>query len=91
MKFLTQNDLLSDSQFGFVPGRSCTLQLLVCTEKWNKQFDEGNNVDIIYTDFSKAFDTVSHSKLITKIFNTGITGIIGNWNKDFLSNRYQRV
>ena len=91
MKFLTQNDLLSDSQFGFVPGRSCTLQLLVCIEKWTKQFDEGNNVDIIYTDFSKAFDVVSHSKLITKIFSTGITGEIGNWIKDFLSNRYQRV
>ena len=79
------------SQFGFVPGRSCTLQLLVCIEKWTKQFDEGNNVDIIYTDFSKAFDVVSHSKLITKIFSTGITGEIGNWIKDFLSNRYQRV
>ena len=55
MEFLTSN-MLSDKQFGVVPGRSCTLQLLVCVEQWSKQFDLGTGVDTIYTDFSKAFE-----------------------------------
>ena len=55
MEFLTSN-MLSDKQFGVVPGRSCTLQLLVCVEQWSKQFDLGTGVDTVYTDFSKAFE-----------------------------------
>ena len=91
MEFLTSTMLLSDKQFGFVPGRSCTLQLLVCVEQWSKQFDQGTGVDTIYTDFSKAFDRVSHTKLLSKILSFGIKGNIANWIKDFLSERYQRV
>ena len=91
MEFLTSTMLLSDKQFGFVPGRSCTLQLLVCVEQWSKQFDQGTGVDTIYTDFSKAFDRVSHTKLLSKILSFGIKGNIANWIKDFLSERCQRV
>ena len=91
MRFLTTNMLLSERQFGFVPGRSCTLQLLVCIEEWTKQFDEGNCVDIIYTDFCKAFDMVSHPKLLAKISSLGISGEIGSWIRSFLTDRYQSV
>ena len=48
-------------------------------------------MDTIYTDFSKAFDRVSHTKLLSKILSFGIKGNITNWIKDFLSERYQRV
>ena len=65
-----KNNLISDSQFGFVPGRSCVLQLLVCMEEWTKSLDTGKQVDVIYTDYSKAFDKVSsetkpHAKMYT--------------------------
>ena len=88
---LFSNQLISDQQFGFVPGRSCTLQLLACIEEWSKKLDEGHLVDIIYTDFCKAFDKVSHSKLIDKLEIMGISGQSLNWIKGFLSDRQQKV
>ena len=47
--------------------------------------------DVIYLDISKAFDTVSHSILLNKLWSIGITGTLWTWFKDYLSNRYQRV
>ena len=91
MSFLLRNNVLSDRQFGFVPGRSCTLRLLVCIEEWSKQLDEGNNVDIIYTDFSKAFDRVPHWNLMEKVSSLGIKDKVGGWLTDFLTDRFQRV
>jgi len=45
----------------------------------------------IYLDICKAFDTVSHSFLLTKLWSTGITGTIWSGFKTYLSHRYQRV
>ena len=58
MDHLLSKSLLSNKQYGFVPGRSWTLQLLVCIEKWSLELDSGKPVDIVYTDFSKAFDSL---------------------------------
>ena len=88
---LMMHGLLSQNQFGFVPGRSCALQLLVCMENWTKALDDGGNVDIIYTDFSKAFDTVSHSKLLWKLHALGVRSKTWAWIQDFLKDRRQKV
>ena len=47
--------------------------------------------DVIYFDISKAFDTVSHSILLNKLWSIGITGVLWAWFKCYLTNRYQRV
>ena len=47
--------------------------------------------DVIYLDISKAFDTVSHSILLTKLWSIGITGTTWSWFKSYLSACYQRV
>ena len=47
-------------------------------------------VDSIFFDFSKAFDTVPHDKLISRLHSCGIRGVILQWIKDFLANRYQK-
>jgi uncharacterized protein (UPF0335 family) len=91
VKYFTEKSLLSSNQYGFVPGRSCTLQLLVCMEEWSKQLDAGNQVDIIYTDFSKAFDTVSHTRLLHKLALMGVGGNFLAWIQDFLTGRSQKV
>ena len=91
MDHLLSQGLLSDKQYGFVPGRSCTLQLLVCVEKWSLELDSGKPVDIVYTDFSKAFDKVSHQKLIWKLKRLGVNDKILHWIIDFLQDRRQRV
>ena len=47
--------------------------------------------DCIYLDFTKAFDRVSHQRLLTKLYNIGIKGNLMNWIKDFLKGKEQRV
>ena len=53
--------------------------------------EEGKCIDVIYTDFSKAFGSDPHARLISKIESYGITGKLLNWIKAFLGNRKQRV
>ena len=60
-------------------------------EKWSKSMDDGKEIDVIYTDFSKAFDVVSHRKLLHKIHKIGIGGYVGKWIENFLTDRFQRV
>ena len=51
----------------------------------------GGELDVIYLDFMKAFDSVPHKRLINKLNSYGIQGNILNWIKAFLTNRKQRV
>ena len=88
---LTDNDLLSDSQFGFTSGRSCVTQLLNTVNDWLTDIDEGKPVDAIYLDYRKAFDTVPHRRLISKLKGYGIGGSVLHWIGDFLSGRSQYV
>jgi hypothetical protein len=55
-----------------------------------RALDSGNEVDLLYLDFAKAFDSVSHSKLLFKLKSTGISGQLLNWFADYLHNRKQR-
>ena len=68
---LTSKNLLSSHQFGFVPGRNTTTQLLVTVKKSMKSLDEGKATDVAYMDFRKAFDAVAHQKLLYKIEKYG--------------------
>ena len=68
-----------------------SLQLLKCKNDWSNSLDKGKPVDVVYIDFCKAFDTVSHQKLILKMEKYGITGNLLSWISDFLSERSQQV
>ena len=74
INFIDQNHIISDQQLGFVPGCSTTLQLLRALEDWTAELDSGNEVDIIYIDFQKAFDSVPHKRLLRIIEFYGIRG-----------------
>ena len=89
--FFTVNDKISSSQFGFLSGKSCALQLLYVVNEWIKILDVNIGVGIFYSDFRKAFDSVSHIKLLFKLENMGITGPLLALLKDYLSDRTQRV
>ena len=56
-----------------------------------KTLKAGNETDVIIMDFAKAFDKVSHWRLVIKLRNYGITGSLNKWVKDFLHQRSQRV
>ena len=72
LEFFMQNNKISDKQFRFLPGRSCTLQLLYCVHKWINELENDQTVAIFYTDFRKAFDSVSHCKLIKNLRCLGL-------------------
>lgn len=65
--------------------------LLICIEKWTEIIEEGSPIDVIYTDFAKAFDRVSHAKLLQKAKSIGIAGKTLAWIEAFLKGRVQRV
>ena len=91
IKHMTENNLFSPKQFGFISGRSTTLQLLNVLEIWSQILDSGGNIDSIYCDFMKAFDKVPHKRLVYKISKYGIKGEVLGWIDSFLSNRTQCV
>ena len=67
------------NQHGFRKGRSCLSQLLEHQESIIAALEKNKNYDVIYTDFSKAFDKCDHS-IIAHILNSiGISGKIGQW------------
>ena len=88
---LTTNNLLSPFQYGFCKGRSCVTQLLATLSDWLKCLDINIPVDAIYLDFQKAFDTVPHKRLLSKLSGYGIVNNVLNWIEDFLSDRTQYV
>ena len=61
---LEKNNLFSNSQWGFRGKGSCTSQLFKVLEEVTAYIEEGHCVDIIYFDFSKAFDSISHERLL---------------------------
>ena len=91
MTHLTENNLLSPRQFGFINGRSTVTQLLKYLDCCIDKVVRGNVVDCIYLDFAKAFDTVPHKRLLNKLEAYGITGKLLNWIKAFLVGRSQAV
>ena len=88
MEHMTQYDLFSDSQHGFLPNKSCTTQLLTAINYWTESLNSGYPVDIIYFDFKKAFDMVPHCRLL-KSYGTG--GNMLSWINSFLTGRLQRI
>ena len=89
--FIENHDLLKNSQHGFRRGRSPQTNLIEfanVTTKWN---DNGNCFDVLFLDFSKAFDVVCHKRLLIKLEAIGIIGKVIIWIKDWISGRRQRV
>ncbi|KAK4816858.1 hypothetical protein QYF61_023980 [Mycteria americana] len=72
-------------------GRSCLTNLISFYDKVTHLVDEGKAVDVIYLDFSKAFDTVSHSILLEKLAAHGLGRCTLRWVKNCLDGRAQRV
>ena len=89
--FWNERDLINPSQFGFTPNSSCTHQLLHYLEDVTTFVDRGLSVDVAYLDFSKAFNSVPHERLLCKLSSLGIKGNLMNWIRDFLTNRKEVV
>ncbi|PFX24050.1 Nephrocystin-4 [Stylophora pistillata] len=91
MAHLEDHDLLSPHQYGFRAGFSCTSQLIRLFHSWASALDKNKTSDVVFLDFEKAFDSVPHKHLISKLGRYGINGQILEWLGDFLQDRFQRV
>ena len=67
MEHFSINNLFTNRQFGFMKGRSTVTQLLKILDDWTKALEIGGRIDVICTDFKKAFDIVLHRRLISKL------------------------
>ena len=91
VEHLETNNLLYKHQHGFRKGRSCLTQLLAHIDNIMRNLLEGNDTDVVYLDYSKAFDKVDHEILLSKLKSYGIKGQLYTWIKSFLINRVQSV
>ena len=82
---------MNNNQHGFRRFRSCLSQLLEHYDLLLEVLQTNNNADVVYLDFAKAFDVVDHHILLRKLKGFGITGKIGKWIFNFLTNRIQYV
>ena len=83
--------VLSSTQHGFMKGRSCLSNLLESIDAVNDLLAEGGCADILYFDFSKAFDSVPHHRLLVKLRNIGVPEEIIGILEDFLVGRSMKV
>jgi len=88
---LNAKNILINEQFGFRAGHSCEAQLISVVEDIKLAMDNTSQVDIIFIDFRKAFDTVPHCRLLNKLYHYGIQGKTHDWIKLWLTQRIQRV
>ena len=90
-KHLAVNNILIDQQHGFRQRFSCETQLISAVNDWAKCINSCSQTDVILLDFSKAFDSVPHQRLLLKLDYYAIRGKTAAWIKAFLSNRSQVV
>ena len=85
---LNKYDIITSKQHGFRKGMSCETQLVEAIHDWTTILNKGQGqVDVILLDFSKAFDTVPHQRLLQKKLNKyGIRNHTLNWISSFLPN-----
>ena len=91
MGHLDKHDILVHFQHGFRPNHSCETQLLNTVEDLSHRLDKRKTTDLLILDFSKAFDTVPHRRLLLKMKHYGITGKTNKWIESWLCHRQQRV
>ena len=89
--FIEKHNILYDRQFGFRSKHSTTHATLLITDRIQKAIEDGQFSCGIFLDFSKAFDTVNHNILISKLNHYGVRGIAKDWFISYLHNRKQHV
>ena len=79
MDHLITNKLLASELHGFVNGKSCCSNLLEALDFITRAYAVGIDIDIIFLEFAKAFDSVSILKLMCKLYGYGFRSFILEW------------
>ncbi|CAM5115094.1 unnamed protein product [Natator depressus] len=91
LKHLEERKGIRNSQYGFTKGKSCLTNLIALYDEITGSVDTGKVVDVIYLEFRKAFDTVSHSILASKLKEYGLDELTIRWIESWLDCWAQRV
>ena len=91
--YLSSNNLITKNQSGFIPGDSCTNQLLFLINEIHEAFENKSSLEVraVFLDISKAFDKVWHEGLLFKLRRNGVSGKLLKFFESYLQNRKQRV
>ena len=89
--FLMVHGKLTPLQAAYQPKNSTVCQLLELYHRITQALDEGDEIQFIFCDVSKAFDRVWHKGVLQKMKMNGISGKLWRWYKDYLNNRRQKV
>ncbi len=79
LQYLKTASILSDAQHEFMPRRSCLTNLIIAEELITGRTDQGEPLDVVYLDFSKAFDSMCNLLLVKKMVAMGIHLKITRW------------
>ena len=90
-RYLVDTGYFSDHQHGFLKGKSCLTNLLGFFDVITDKLDRGQQVEVCYLDFQKAFDSVNHRLLDWKLHEAGLNEATRKWIASFLSERNYRV
>lgn len=91
VKFLEDRNILTAYQHGFRRGMSTVTQLLSVVHEFSRVLDASGQTDVLFFDFSKAFDKVPHGKLLFKLESIGLPSFIIQWVHAYLTDRQQFV
>ena len=91
MSFIENHHVLTDGQYGFRSNHSTSLALTEFVEKVTSAIDKQESTIGVFIDLKKAFDTVDHKILLSKLQCYGIRGLALDWIKSYLANRGQYV
>ena len=83
--------VISEEQHGFLKGRSTTTNLALFVSGIVKKLESGKQVDALYLDFSKAFDSLSHMLLAEKLSKYGANDATTKWTTSYLAGRKLQV
>jgi hypothetical protein len=91
VEYCEAQNLFSSNQHGFLKKKSTVTCLYECLDCWSLGFEKGYAIDVLYIDISKAFDSIIHNKLISRLKHIGIDGLILKWIANWLIGRKQLV
>ena len=89
--FIDKHQILYKYQFGFGKGYSTEQAILEITDNLKLATDKGQITCGLFLELSKAFYTVNHKIILSKLYLYGIRGAPHNWFERYLHNRRQYV